>query len=319
MQALVFDGRDLRVRDHAEPEPLDGMAIVRPLLAGICNTDLEIARGYMGFRGVLGHEVVGVVEEGPAELAGERVVCEINFACGECPSCAEGLGRHCPKRSVMGIVAADGCFAERVAVPLANLHRVPHAIPDERAVFSEPLAAAFEILEQTTIEAGVRCLVLGDGKLGCLVAQVLADAGGRVRVVGHHPETLAWLARRGIESVLEADWRDPDAERCDLTVEATGSSRALELAARATRPRGTVVLKSTVAEPHAIDLAPFVIHELTVVGSRCGPFPPALAALASGSVETEPLVAQRYPLSKGIEAFALAGQRGVRKVLIDAR
>jgi threonine dehydrogenase-like Zn-dependent dehydrogenase len=272
MRALTLDGRDLRVADVPEPRPEPGEAVMRVVRAGVCETDLEFARGYMGFRGVLGHEFVGVVEEGPEDWRGRRVVGEINFACGGCESCASGLARHCPGRRVMGIQGADGALAERVAMPVPNLHAVPDSVPDDRAVFVELLAAAFEILERVAIESGTPCLVLGDGKLGLLVAQVLAGAGARVCAGGHHPEKLALLARRGIETLLERDWTP---RPTPLVVEATGTARGFAAAIAATRPRCTLVLKSTVAEHPSVDLAPLMIHEISVVGSRCGPFAPS--------------------------------------------
>ncbi len=270
MRALHFDGSRARVADRPEPAPLPDHALVRVSLAGVCNTDLEIARGYLGFRGILGHEFVGRVAEGPVEWLGRRVVGEINFACRACPTCAQGLPRHCPERTVMGIAGADRAFAELVRLPVANLHPVPEQLSDEAAVFCEPLAAAFEIREQVRVEPGVRCVVLGDGKLGLLAAQVLALAGARVLAVGRHPEKLAILRARGIETVQEQNWRG---EPAPLVVEATGSARGFERAVAATLPRGTLVLKSTLAERPAVDLAPLVIHEISVVGSRCGPFP----------------------------------------------
>lgn len=317
MRALVFDGSAARVGDVAPPEPADtdATAVVRVHLAGVCNTDLELVKGYMGFRGVLGHEFVGHVEEGPAPWRGRRVVGEINFACGRCESCARGLGRHCPQRRVMGIQEADGALAERVAVPVANLHAVPDAVPDALAVFTEPLAAAFEILEQVEVPRGTSCLVLGDGKLGLLVAQVLDAAGASVRAVGRHPEKLALLARRGIETVLERDWSPRPTE---LVVEATGTAAGFAAAVASTRPRGTLVLKSTVAEHPNLDLAPLVIHEIRVVGSRCGPFPPALAALAAGDVDVAPLVSERLPLARADAALERARARGALKILVEA-
>ena len=201
MRALHFDGNLARVTDVPLPEPSEDNAVVRVSLAGVCNTDLEIVKGYMGFRGTLGHEFVGVVDEGPREWLGQRVVSEINFSCQRCPMCQENLQRHCPSRRVMGILDADGAFAERVRVPVANLHIVPENVPDEAAVFTEPLAAAFEILSQVEVVPGGECLVLGDGKLGLLVAQALDAAGARVLAVGNHPEKLAVLAERGIETV----------------------------------------------------------------------------------------------------------------------
>ncbi|MDJ0865203.1 MAG: alcohol dehydrogenase catalytic domain-containing protein [Myxococcota bacterium] len=316
MRALWLEAGAARVGDRPEPSPGEDEALVRVALAGVCNTDLELARGYLDFRGTPGHEFVGVVEAGPEAWLGRRVVGEINFACGRCASCRAGLARHCPQRRVMGIADADGAFAERVAVPVANLHAVPDALEDEAAVFTEPLAAAFEILEQVPLEPGARCLVLGDGKLGLLVAQVLSAAGARVRAVGRHSAKLAILARRGIETLEAGAWQ-PDAERADLVVEATGSAEGFARALAATRPRGTLVLKSTVAEAPRIDLAPLVIHEIQVVGSRCGPFEPALAALAAGRIEVGALVSERLPLSRADRALERAAAPGVLKVLVE--
>jgi len=312
MRALLFDGTAARVADLPRPAADAATAVVRVHLAGICNTDLELIKGYMGFRGVLGHEFVGTVADGPAAWSGRRVVGEINFACGQCATCLRGLGRHCPTRRVMGILNADGAFAEYVAVPLANLHAVPDEVADATAVFTEPLAAAFEILEQVRVEPGMECTVLGDGKLGLLVAQVLARAGARVLAVGKHDEKLALLRRRGIETARLERW---NRARADLVVEATGSAAGLALAIAATRPRGTLVMKSTVAEPVALDLAPLVIDEISVVGSRCGRFEPALQALADGSVEVGSLIGARRPL--GAEALREAAQPGALKVLIE--
>ncbi len=314
MQALHFDGKSARVTDHPEPEPGPGMARLRVHLAGVCSTDLELVKGYMGFQGVLGHEFVGSVVDGPDSWRGRRVVGEINFACGHCETCARGLGRHCPTRSVMGIAQADGALAEYVNVPVANLHAVPDTVSDDHAVFAEPLAAAFEIPEQVEVEPGMRCLVLGDGKLGLLAAQVLALHGARVETVGHHPDKLALLARRDIETHLE---RDFTAAHWDLVVEATGTARGFGLALACTRPRGTLVLKSTVAEHPSVDLAPLVIHEIQVVGSRCGPFAPALAALAGETIDVAPLIHDRVPLSRADLALAKASQPGVLKVLVE--
>jgi threonine dehydrogenase-like Zn-dependent dehydrogenase len=314
MRAVMLDGTTVRVADRPEPEVGEGIALLRVRLAGICDTDLELIKGYMGFRGILGHEVVGSVSEGPAEWVGKRVVCEINFACGRCPTCAQGLGRHCPTRRVMGILNADGAFAEAVAVPAANLHEVPDGIEDDAAVFTEPLAAAFEILEQIHIQPGTRCVVLGDGKLGLLVAQVLFQAGVHVLVVGKHEGKLAILSQRGIETVLLGDW---ERKHADVVVEATGTAAGFELAASATRPRGMVVLKSTVAEAAPLNLAPVVINEINVVGSRCGSFAPALRALQSRSVDVRSLISARFPLRQGVEALRQAAQPGVLKVLLE--
>ena len=315
MLALHLDGSDARVRDVSEPSPRDGEALVSVTTAGICKTDVELVKGYMGFRGVLGHEFVGVVEDGPPQWRGRRAVGEINFACGSCPSCSAGLGRHCPTRRVMGIQKADGAFAEKLCVPVANLHAVPDGVPDDLAVFTEPLAAAFEILEQVDVEAGLDCLVLGDGKLGLLVAQVLQRAGAVVRSVGRHPEKLAILARRGIETLLEPDFTPTPTS---LVIEATGNAAGFELAIASTRPRGTLVLKSTVAGHASVDLAPLVIHEIQVIGSRCGPFAPALDALAADEIDVHSLVSDRVSLGAADAGLRRATEAGVLKVLIDA-
>lgn len=314
MRALCWDGARAAVVERPRPRAGGDRAVVRVTLAGICHTDLELTRGYLDFRGVLGHEFVGVVEDGPPAWRGRRVVGEINFACGRCPSCAAGLGRHCPTRTVMGILGADGAFAEYVAVPVANLHAVPDGVADEAAAFCEPLAAAFEILEQVPAAARSRCVVLGDGKLGLLAAQVLAAAGARVLAVGRHPDKLAILRRRGIETTTADAW---DRARADVVVEATGRAEGFAQAAAATRPRGTLVVKSTVAHAAPLDLAPVVVDELTVVGSRCGPFAPALDALARGTVDVRALIGARHRLRDGVEALQRAARPGVLKVLLE--
>jgi threonine dehydrogenase-like Zn-dependent dehydrogenase len=314
MRALVFDGTSARVREHAIPRADENTAIVRMRCAGVCSTDLEILNGYMGFRGVLGHELLGTVVDGPRPWRDTRVVAEINFACGHCANCERGLQRHCPNRRVMGILGADGAFAELVAVPLVNLHAVPEGVADEVAVFVEPLAAAFEILDQVEILPGMGCIVLGDGKLGLLVAQVLADAGARVRAVGKHDEKLRVLRERGIETVRVENWHP---ETADLVVEATGTAAGFAHALAATRPRGTLVLKSTVALGAELNLAPLVINEITVIGSRCGRFAPALDALARHAVDVRPLISTRVPLAHADEALRLAAQPNTMKVLIE--
>ena len=315
MRALYWDGSAARVIDRPAPSAGPGTAVVRVTWAGICQTDLEICKGYMGFRGVLGHEFVGQVVEGPDEWKGKRVVGEINFGCGACPECARGVQRHCARRTVMGILDADGTFAEKVEMPVDNLHAVPEQVPDDAAVFAEPLAAAFEILEQIHVVPGMECTVLGDGKLGLLVAQVLHTTGARVLTVGRHANKLAFLAKRGIATTLLDSWSK---KKADLVVDATGSAAGFELAIAATKPRGTLVLKSTVAEKSAMSLAPIVIHEIRVVGSRCGSFAPALRALAAGSIDVTPLIGARVPLREAERGLTLADKPGMMKVLIDA-
>lgn len=314
MRALYWDGHSLRVQErHPVPQASDERALVRVRLAGVCSTDLQILKGYMDFRGVPGHEFVGEVHEGPAEWLGKRVVAEINFGCGRCDACGRGMQRHCPTRQVMGILGADGSFAEYLAVPLANLHAVPDSVPDEAAVFTEPLAAAFEILEQIPLQPGIQTVVLGDGKLGLLCAFVLHQAGAAVTVVGRHDTKLALARKAGLRAVNLSDWQP---QAVDLVVEATGSPAGLQRAIAAVRPRGTLVLKSTLAEDHTLSLAPLVINEVTVVGSRCGLFPPALKALALGRVPVSSLIERSYPLSDGVEAVSAAARRGSRKVLL---
>lgn len=322
MQALYWDGQDLRL-DRSYPVPklvlsgveglADHMALVRVRLAGICSTDLQIFKGYMGFQGVPGHEFVGEVSEGPADLIGKRVVGEINFACGMCEYCARRLSRHCPSRRVMGILNADGSFAEYLAVPAANLHLVPENVADEEAVFTEPLAAAFEILEQVHLRPADEVVVLGDGKLGLLCSQVLHLTGAHVTVVGKHQNKLGILQKLGIHTVTLTDWKP---YRVDIVVEATGSASGFKLAIDTVRPRGTLVLKSTVAEDHTLSLAPLVINEVTVVGSRCGSFLPALRALAQKSIAVTPLINKVYPLAEGIEAITHAARPRTLKILL---
>ncbi|MGH7844963.1 MAG: MDR/zinc-dependent alcohol dehydrogenase-like family protein [Candidatus Binatia bacterium] len=314
MRAWVWDGQKLEVDSrHPEPEARAARAIVRVRRAGICSTDLQIFKGYMGFRGIPGHEFVGEVRDGPKELTGKRVVGEINFGCGECEFCNRGLGRHCPNRTVMGILGADGSFAEFVSVPVQNLHLVPGSVEDEEAVFAEPLAAAFEILEQVELDHGHEALVMGDGKLGILCAQVVKLSGARVTVLGKHREKLALVKRYGVRTILLSDWKP---RQFDIVVEATGSESGLKLALSAVRPRGTLILKSTIAGAHNVSLAPLVINEITLIGSRCGLFPPALQALADRSVSVTPLIEKVYSLTEGLEGIAHAARPGSRKILL---
>ncbi len=318
MLGLYWNGRFANVEERPVSEHDEKSARVAVHLAGVCATDLEITRGYMNFRGILGHEFVGHVEAGPSEWLGQRVVGEINFSCGECELCREGLDRHCSNRKVMGILDADGAMAESVVVPVRNLHRVPNSVTDEAAVFTEPLAAAFEIREQLDIRDTENCLVFGDGRLGQLISQVLHDAGARVQTIGRHPEKLSRLAARGIETMLIDDWNaNTDPGRADIAVEATGSAEALRAALESVRPRGKVVMKSTTAAAHEIDLAPLVINEIQLVGSRCGPFAPALAALAESRIDVEAMIDERFALERADRALEYAATRGVLKVLID--
>lgn len=311
MLAFVFDeGRTCLRRDHPRPDPPPDFVRLRMLAAGICDTDLEIARGYMGFRGVLGHEFVGEALEG--SFKGRRVVGGINFGCNACEWCRRGMSRHCPTRRVLGIEGADGAFAEELVIPERNLLAVPDSVSDEEAVFAEPLAAACEIVEQLgDLERGP-ALVLGAGKLGSLVAQVLADAGFAADLVGRHLESLGWIAATGVR--LAGD--RPDRGDYGLVIDATGTSEGLKLAIASTKPRGHLVLKTTVAGAHQVDLAPVVVNEISIVGSRCGRLEPALELLARRRVLVAPLIDARYPLAEIEEGFARAARCGVRKVII---
>ncbi|MFT3927349.1 MAG: alcohol dehydrogenase catalytic domain-containing protein [Myxococcales bacterium] len=306
---------DLAVREIDVPRRRPGEALIRVSLAGVCNTDLELVKGYMGFSGVLGHEFVGhVVEADSPAWVGKRVNGEINLGCGHCDVCAHGLARHCPQRTVLGILGKDGCFAEYVTLPERNLFEVPRELSDEAAVFTEPLAAAHEILEQVRVASGQRCLVLGDGKLGLLCALVLSGVGAQVHLVGKHGAKLELARRRGV-TVYQLP--DRPAGSFDLVVEATGSAQGLKSAVEATRPRGTLVLKSTFHGAVSLETAPIVIHELTLVGSRCGPFAPALEAMRAQRIDPTPLISQRFALPDATRAFEAASTKGCLKVLLD--
>lgn len=315
MNALVFEGGYLAVQSVPTPEPLANEALIRVLIAGICATDLEITRGYKGHTGVLGHEFVGeVMQCRDQSWEGRRICGEINVGCGSCARCLTPLQGHCADRTVVGMLNRPGVFAEYVTLPIQNLHLVPNAVTDEEAVFCEPLAAAFEILEQVPVGPGNRVVVLGDGRLGNLCSQVLRGTGGQVITVGRHASKLRLLQERGIETQQpgQALPFDPD-----IVVEATGSPTGLRAALNMIQPRGTLVLKSTFAAPSSVDLSPIVVKELTVVGSRCGPFQRALAALADRQVEVRPLISERYPLQQGVLAMRRAGSPGILKVLLD--
>jgi threonine dehydrogenase-like Zn-dependent dehydrogenase len=314
MRGVWLEDRRLRLRDDlALPDPPPGEVRVRVLCAGICNTDLELVRGYLPFRGIPGHEFVGRVD-GDARWPGGRVVGEINAACGACSRCRQGRGRHCATRTVLGIAGRDGAFAEWLLLPAANLRPVPEGLATEAALFAEPLAAALEVREQVAAGAGTRALVVGDGKLGQLVARVLALAGCELRVVGRHPRKLALLAEAGVAALA------PDAieeAAFDLAVECTGNPDGYALARRAVRPRGTVVLKSTYAGSLSLRPDSLVVDEITVIGSRCGRLDAALPLLASGEVDPRPLLDARYPLGEALDAFDHAARPGTLKIAID--
>jgi threonine dehydrogenase-like Zn-dependent dehydrogenase len=330
MRALVYREKGLVLeRNYPTPAPFDGEALIRVLLAGICNTDLEIIRGYMDFQGIPGHEFVGVVEavhEGsgasvPTFWIGKRVVGEINAAChrNDCAYCQRGMPTHCPNRTTLGIVNRDGAFADYLMLPIENLHIVPENVSDEEAVFVEPLAANFEMLEQVHVRPTDSVVVLGDGKMGQLAAQVMALSGCELMMVGKHKEKLALAEERGVTTYLLDDVNTfalPAGRRVDLVVECTGSAQGLEMALRIVRPRGILILKSTVSDKSTLHLAPIVIDEIRVQGSRCGPFAPALRALSQGSIDVRPLISARYGLDDALEAFEYAAQPGVLKVLV---
>lgn len=296
------------------PRRRAGEALIRVTLAGICATDLEILRGYRSLHGIPGHEFVGtVVESDNPQWMQRRVVGEINVPCGRCDMCLWGWPKHCRNRSAIGIQGRDGAMAEYLTLPESNLHQVPDTVSDECAVFTEPLAAALEILGRVYVGPNQKIVVLGDGKLGLLVAQVIAYAGGRPIVVGHHAEKLAILERLGISTRMDTASLERSA---DVVVECTGHPAGFEEACRLVRPRGHIVLKSTYVSRVEVDISRLVVDEIHVIGSRCGPFEPALRLLAYGQIEVMPLIDSVYPLERGIEAFQRAGQKGVLKVLI---
>jgi threonine dehydrogenase-like Zn-dependent dehydrogenase len=319
MKALRYENDSLRVADVDAPRA-QGEALVRVRLSGICNTDLEIVRGYAGFSGTIGHEFVGVVEEATdaQHLIGRRVVGEINAGCGHCELCASGDPRHCAARTVLGIVGRDGAHAELLRLPAVNLLTVPDEIADERAVFTEPLAAACAVVERVKFERGARVAVVGDGKLGLLCAQALsALTDAQVTLVGKHDAKLEIARRRNIETVRLDELKAAKSSRAfDVVVEASGAASGFDLALTLLRPRGTLVLKSTFHGATDFDSARIVVNEITVVGSRCGRFPPALELLKTNRVDVESLVSEEFALADGVRAMRRAAESGVLKVLL---
>lgn len=316
MRAVWLEDGRIRVRDDVPaPAVPRGEARIRVLLAGICGTDLELVKGYYPYTGVPGHEFVGRVEEAPGapEWVGRRVVGEINAVCGDCPTCRANRSTHCERRSVLGIVGRPGVFAETFLLPVANLHAVPEALPDELAVFTEPAGAALRVLEQVQVAPGQRVAVIGPGRLGTLVAQALAGTGCDLVVVARRPAALARLGALGLRALTSDEL---PAGRLDLVVECTGNVEGLALARRAVRPQGTIVLKSTYHGEVALDLSAVVVDEVTLVGSRCGPFAPALEALRAGRLDPRGLVEATCPLAEAPAAFERAGRPGALKVLL---
>lgn len=316
MRALWLEDQKLSFRPQV-PKPVvgQGEALIQVLLAGVCSTDLELLRGYYPFTGILGHEFVGRVVSSPGDptWTGMRVVGEINIACGECETCKSGLPRHCERRKALGIHAWNGSFAEYLVLPIINLHPIPEHVPDEMAVFTEPLAAAGEVLEQVSIKQGDRVLVIGAGRLGQLVAMVIRETGCSLQVLARHPNQRELLTRHNIEVISEDDLAT---RKYDLIVEATGSTDGFALACEAIRPRGTIVLKSTYKGKALVDFSPIVVDEISLIGSRCGPFTLALRLLADGKVDPRPLIEATYPLEQGIAALEQAARPGVLKVLL---
>jgi threonine dehydrogenase-like Zn-dependent dehydrogenase len=316
MRALVFD-QSLSFRPR-HPEPVADESedtLVRVRRAGICATDLEITHGYMGFKGVLGHEFVGeVTQSADKSLVGQRVVGEINVVCGRCDLCLSGLANHCRNRSVVGILNHDGAFADVLRLPAMNLHVVPKTVDDDAAVFAEPLAAAFQVLKQIPLDGRKWVTVLGDGRLGLLVAQVLRGAGCPVRLIGKYPEKLALCEKWQIRSRRLADIVPRHDQ--DVVVDCTGSAAGIELAIQMVRPRGTVVLKTTAAAGKPLNLSPLVVDEINIVGSRCGSFREAISALAEKQVDVASLIHRRMKIEQGVEAMELAGRPGILKVIL---
>lgn len=317
MRAIWLAERQASLRTDL-PVPIAGAgeALVQVRFAGICGTDLEMVRGYAPFAGILGHEFVGVVVSaaGAPQWVGKRVVGEINLACGQCDLCQRGLRSHCRRRQVLGIRGKDGAFAEYVTLPLENLHEVPERVSDEAAVFTEPLAAALQIQEQVVVTAEDRVLVIGAGRLGQLAARTLALTGCRLTVLARSHNHQHLLSRAGIDWVaaLDADTTG----RCDLVVECSGNPQGLALAQQAVRPRGVIVLKSTYHGHVQVDMSWFAVNEVSLVGSRCGPFEKALRLLDEGKVDPRPLVEEIFPLSQGMEALLVAARPGAMKFLL---
>lgn len=317
MKAVVFDETLKLVTDYEKPAPKNGEALIKITLAGVCNTDYEITKGYMGYKGILGHEFVGVVEEVNGEdksLVGKRVVGEINNGCENCEMCHKGLQRHCPNRQTLGIWQKDGCFAQYLTWPIKDLLEVPENVTNEQAVFVEPLAAGLEILEQLHIQPIEKVVILGDGKLGLTTALALNASNIDVLLVGKHQNKLDIAKNQGVNTKLLSDLEVK--KEWDFVVEATGSISGFEMALNLTKPRGTLVLKSTVAASKEFNLAPIVIDEIRVQGSRCGRFAPALRLLESKKIDFSPLISAVYDVDQAIEAFEKNKEKDTLKVLI---
>ena len=320
MRAVVFDNGLKLEKNNAKPSPQKGEALIKVNTIGICNTDYEITKGYMGYKGVLGHEFTGVVEEINADdnsLLNKRVVGEINCGCGECEWCNQGLERHCPNRSTLGIWQREGCFAEYVCLPVKNLLEIPENVSDEEAVFTEPLAAALEILEQIHIPPYKKIAVLGDGKLGLMIALALNAAGLDLILIGKHENKLEIAKKQGVKTKLLSDVEVK--KEYDFVVEAPGSISGFETSLALTKPRGTLILKSTIAASKEFNFAPVVVDEITIVGSRCGQFAPALRLLESGRIDVKPLISDIFEFDESIAAFERNKEKSSIKVIVKVK
>ncbi|WXG41379.1 MAG: alcohol dehydrogenase catalytic domain-containing protein [Candidatus Freyarchaeum deiterrae] len=316
MRALLIENGEVKVvEDYPKPKVKSGWVLIKPSVVGICNTDLELIEGYMNFSGVPGHEFVGIVEEASdKKLLGRRVVGEINFACGSCEYCRKGLQRHCPNRSVLGIQNADGAFADYVTLPRENIHVLPDSVSDDQAVFVEPLAASLEILMQTHIKPTMKVYVLGDGKLGLLTAQVLRLTGCDLLLVGKHENKLGIVERMGVKTTTQENL---PVTKADLVVECTGNSSGYSLAKRMVNPSGIIVAKSTYHQNLELNWSEIVVDEITIIGSRCGPFDPAIRLLEQRLIDTDSLITARYPFEEVLRAFEHAKEREAIKILVQ--
>ncbi|UCE17347.1 MAG: alcohol dehydrogenase catalytic domain-containing protein [Gemmatimonadota bacterium] len=314
MRALVFNGKLRFEMSYPDPSMEEGEALIRVLCVGICNTDLEIVKGYMSYSGIVGHEFVGVVEDcHDQRWIGKRVVGEINCGCGSCRICQNGIEKHCPERTVLGIVRRNGVCADYITLPVENLHMIPDSIADEEAVFVEPLAAAFRVVEQVPIASSHKVIVLGDGKLGLLVVQVMQMMRCDLTLIGKHESKLRIAQQQGIAAAFAEQYKGGKA---DVVVDCTGSPDGFESALGLTRPEGILILKSTFAQKANLNMSPIVVDEMTLIGSRCGPFGPAIDGLARGVIRVKPLVTRIMPFEMGVEAFGIASQRETLKVLL---
>lgn len=320
MKAVVFNKELKLVNDYNKPVPKEGEVLIKTRMAGICNTDLEITKGYMGYNGVLGHEFVGnVVQTGSSKdnnLIGKRVVGEINCGCNQDSWCAQGLQRHCPNRQTLGIWQKDGCFSEYFTLPVENILEVPNTLSDEEATFVEPVAAAMEILEQLHIRPCDKVALLGDGKLGLCIALVLNALNINLTHIGKHQNKLNISKNAGVKTMLLDEIKQNDMKSYDIVIEATGSTGGFETSLSLTKPRGVLVLKSTIAAKEGLNLAPVVIDEITVLGSRCGQFAPALKLMGEKRLDIKPLISEIYPIDKALEAFEKNKSKDILKVLL---